>query len=171
MLKWAGLVFSSVICAVWAASLHRSWWYAWNTEFLGLTTGPVGGGGYSVFVSFIVSLSEGCVSFGRGDYCLSRRGSSSSWMGSSMPPIAELDGRTADEWRISLPLLGPLALVVVPTACLWWFDRRRIPPGHCRKCGYNLTGNVSRVCPECGAEARSDQLSGVSNQSDGTEND
>ena len=22
--------------------------------------------------------------------------------------------------------------------------------GHCRKCGYNLTGNVSGVCPECG---------------------
>ena len=24
------------------------------------------------------------------------------------------------------------------------------PPGHCQKCGYNLTGNVSGVCPECG---------------------
>jgi hypothetical protein len=21
---------------------------------------------------------------------------------------------------------------------------------HCRKCGYNLTGNVSGICPECG---------------------
>ena len=27
---------------------------------------------------------------------------------------------------------------------------RRYPPGHCLKCGYNLTGNVSGVCPECG---------------------
>ena len=24
-------------------------------------------------------------------------------------------------------------------------------PGHCRKCGYNLTGNVPGGCPECGA--------------------
>lgn len=23
-------------------------------------------------------------------------------------------------------------------------------PGHCRACGYNLTGNVSGICPECG---------------------
>jgi hypothetical protein len=28
--------------------------------------------------------------------------------------------------------------------------RRQRPSGHCRECGYNLTGNVSRVCPECG---------------------
>jgi hypothetical protein len=28
---------------------------------------------------------------------------------------------------------------------------RRGRPGACRVCGYNLTGNVSGVCPECGA--------------------
>ena len=28
--------------------------------------------------------------------------------------------------------------------------RQRIPPGHCKACRYNLTGNVSGVCPECG---------------------
>ncbi len=28
--------------------------------------------------------------------------------------------------------------------------RRRIPPGHCQQCGYDLTGNESGVCPECG---------------------
>ncbi len=26
----------------------------------------------------------------------------------------------------------------------------RYPPGHCQTCGYNLTGNVSGICPECG---------------------
>ena len=25
-------------------------------------------------------------------------------------------------------------------------------PGHCRHCCYNLTGNVSGRCPECGKE-------------------
>jgi len=29
-------------------------------------------------------------------------------------------------------------------------DARRIESGHCKKCGYDLTGNVSGVCPECG---------------------
>ena len=28
--------------------------------------------------------------------------------------------------------------------------RRRQSGGHCRSCGYDLTGNVSGVCPECG---------------------
>ena len=27
----------------------------------------------------------------------------------------------------------------------------RTLPGHCSKCGYDLTGNESGVCPECGS--------------------
>jgi hypothetical protein len=52
-------------------------------------------------------------------------------------------------WVIRFPLWPPLVVLLVPTLWLWHRDRR-IPPGHCRKCGYNLTGNVSGRCPECG---------------------
>jgi hypothetical protein len=48
-------------------------------------------------------------------------------------------------------LVGPL---VIGTAILMWVDRRRYPPGHCRRCGYDLTRNVSGVCPECGTVVR-----------------
>ncbi|HOW71952.1 MAG TPA: hypothetical protein PKY77_15240 [Phycisphaerae bacterium] len=38
------------------------------------------------------------------------------------------------------------------TAVLLCLDfRRQYPPGCCCKCGYDLTGNLSGVCPECGA--------------------
>ena len=42
--------------------------------------------------------------------------------------------------------LGPLATL------LWHLDRRR-PPGACEKCGYDLSGNTTGVCPECGTGA------------------
>ena len=32
--------------------------------------------------------------------------------------------------------------------------RRRREGNLCRQCGYDLTGNVSGVCPECGSDAR-----------------
>jgi predicted RNA-binding Zn-ribbon protein involved in translation (DUF1610 family) len=51
---------------------------------------------------------------------------------------------------VVFPLWMPFLAVAIPTAFLWHRDRRRIPPGHCQACGYDLTGNVSGKCPECG---------------------
>ncbi len=48
-----------------------------------------------------------------------------------------------------LPIWMGLLPVGAATAILWLCDRRP-PSGHCRFCGYNLTGNVSGTCPECG---------------------
>ena len=39
----------------------------------------------------------------------------------------------------------------IPNLIVWYRDRRR-PPGHCQSCGYDLTGNESGVCPECGTK-------------------
>ncbi len=35
--------------------------------------------------------------------------------------------------------------------------RARIGPLSCRSCGYNLTGNVSGICPECGVAVNPDR--------------
>jgi hypothetical protein len=55
----------------------------------------------------------------------------------------------ASDRCLDVPLWIPFLLIGTPTAFLWWRDCRRIPPGYCQKCGYNLTGNVSGRCPEC----------------------
>lgn len=66
-------------------------------------------------------------------------------MGTSQPPgFVWID-------RLDLSFLFPLVMVAIPIAFLWHRDRRP-PKGHCQKCGYNLTGNVSGVCPECGEQ-------------------
>jgi hypothetical protein len=51
---------------------------------------------------------------------------------------------------VRLPLWLPLCALLVPTLLLWRRDRRRPRPGFCRQCDYDLTGNVSGICPECG---------------------
>ena len=55
---------------------------------------------------------------------------------------------------IYVPLWIPLVIALIPTIWLWR-GSRQILPGVC-SCGYDLTGNVSGVCPECG-ERRQDQ--------------
>jgi len=70
-------------------------------------------------------------------------------------------------WRSQAPgayVLVPLWMLFVPSAAaalvawrrrsrayVFWSRRHdpRLAPGHCQKCGYNLTGNVSGRCPEC----------------------
>ena len=45
-----------------------------------------------------------------------------------------------------------MILSVLLPVTIWLWRRDRIPPGHCTGCGYNLTGNISGTCPECGEE-------------------
>jgi hypothetical protein len=58
----------------------------------------------------------------------------------------------------------PLWLPALVAAAMTGYSYRRVrrtrlsarfrAPGVCRRCGYDLTGNVSGVCPECGADSR-----------------
>ncbi len=50
-------------------------------------------------------------------------------------------------------VIPPWVVVGLPATLawvLWLFDRTHHPAGHCRRCGYDLTGNLSGRCPECG---------------------
>ncbi|MHC4698177.1 MAG: hypothetical protein ACYTFA_15695 [Planctomycetota bacterium] len=46
-------------------------------------------------------------------------------------------------------------LVSIPFLLVRAGHVRKPPSGYCQKCGYNLTGNVSGVCPECGTKVES----------------
>lgn len=61
---------------------------------------------------------------------------------------------TYGETRLTIPLWGPFILAAAyPTIFLVknvYRRRHRRKKGLCLKCGYDLTGNVSGICSECG---------------------
>lgn len=57
-------------------------------------------------------------------------------------------------WWCSIFFIVGSVCLVAAALTIWllgrWGHERLSPPGDCQKCGYNLTGNKSGVCPECG---------------------
>lgn len=89
------------------------------------------------------------------------------WSHKVYPPMRELMPNTlcCGFGITTVGLLGPSRQVWIPywaltvafgmsPAC-WILARlRRARRGMCHECGYNLTGNVSGICPECGKPVR-----------------
>lgn len=53
------------------------------------------------------------------------------------------------KWSMYIPLAMALPFLSILWTCLALLSCRCSTPGHC-PCGYDLTGNVSGRCPECG---------------------
>jgi hypothetical protein len=55
-----------------------------------------------------------------------------------------------ENWRVPLYWIA-LFFALGGAPLVWkWTRRNSIQVGHCANCAYNLTGNLSGVCPECG---------------------
>jgi hypothetical protein len=136
VLKWAGSILSLLIGTAWASSLPYSVKYSRTTA-------------RSLHVA--VYLYHGTV------LCFAERRASHPQAGrwlfgnsSSLQPQWWRGGSSTTTF-LRVPLWMPFSVIALPTVVLWWLDRRRRSlPGHCQNCGYNLTGNVSGICPECG---------------------
>jgi hypothetical protein len=63
---------------------------------------------------------------------------------------------------IAVPYWGIALLMALPLWLNFFAGRRKRPKERgCESCGYNLTGNVSGVCPECGAACKASHPAGV----------
>lgn len=122
-LIWAALLASASIIVMWALSLRWTYGYQGTRLCVLVARGEVG-------------ISTFLWPYGTGFFWTRDRGSAAAWAGA----FARDTG--------ILPLWLLLCLAVAATGFLWW--RNRAPVGHCGKCGYDLTGNVSGRCPECG---------------------
>ena len=135
-LKWIGTVACLVTLLVLVASYH--WLFElgvpWSMATIGLGRFFVG---VSSKPEFAYLFSVSLIDKTNG--------------GPSFLVAAYWTGFRGDVSSISVPLPLPILLLAVPTAFLWWHGSR-VLPGHCRKCGYDLTGNVSGRCPECGRD-------------------
>lgn len=60
------------------------------------------------------------------------------------------ESNAVSSWGVWTEWIMPLWIPLVPPLLLILALRRQNLPGSCRRCGYDLTGNVSGRCPECG---------------------
>lgn len=126
-LKWAGLAACIAVCVFWIGSIYATLVLYWQGWLFGFGGGSLGIGHDS--------LSPPAFSY--GFYIRERV----RWL----PRV----DRGPNYWVLRIPFYVPLALLGGAVLWLRHLDRHRVP-GHCQRCGYDLTGNVSGTCPECG---------------------
>lgn len=163
VVKWVGVGLSLLIFVAWALSLCLRFEHVSVGKQVGPTTGVWGGRPtttlYEVYNWSTYWLGAGYAGYADTSHLSQPRPLPRGW---SVGRPHSLFWKPQIRWRqsiagggyrhILLPLWIPFLLIAIPTGLLWYLDRRRILPGHCQKCGYNLTGNVSGICPECGVK-------------------
>ena len=137
MLKWGGPILLLLIALAWTISLR------WRVTYLGKPSSTQTG--FTMLTGGCLLLFPTALSPNPGGWHFVRHPESPHWFEFHRGPVIFI-----------LPLWIPFVLIAVPMVLVWWLDRRRIPPGHCQRCRYDLTGNTSGTCPECGTAVSPD---------------
>ena len=124
-----GLAVSGILIVMFVISL----WYNYAVIY-----SPVGFGIVRGSVGFVV---ESTPSLPDGFNLISHRFGARDWWPRVISNTSER-GILLPIWMIIVPLLF--------SSVILWYRNRMPPSGHCRSCDYDLTGNVSGKCSECG---------------------
>jgi len=150
ILTWTGVGLSFLFVTSWMASL----WCGYAAQpapdiYFSICRGRVLLSHSNFDMQRVFRPSTGFRTYPREDFGFTRPE-----FGLAPPAASGAAGAT----YIILPFWTLLLLPAIPTAWLWYRDRRLLScsPDHlfCRGCGYDLTGNTSGVCPECGEKTR-----------------
>ena len=127
--KWTGIVLCTIALAVAALSFIRAFWYSDQHGTTMLIRGEIAW-------------------YPRGPITVEPYG----WHCSTFPPGPVRIWPQISWPSIYIPCWLPTLLVGSATSLLWYHDRKhtRCSADSCQNCGYNLTGNTTGVCPECG---------------------
>ncbi len=143
--KWVGTASCGLLLLFLLLGNWRTFWWIGKTEVLQLGKGGFCAGWWSEDAHAPESIRRQLIS----SHVQRHSFSTHRW---SFDYLISAEDQAMD-W-LNLPLWIPFVLIAIPTVWLWRRDRRH-PPGHCQRCGYDLTGNVTGVCSECAAKVES----------------
>ncbi len=145
MFKIIGLVSCLIMLGLWVHSVIFVSFYAapgrqWD---MSLMCGRIGfgdgqsydPGSFSIRTTDYFQAWNGLASLGPWN------GFARLWLGLDLPGKGQYG-------RFHVPIWLFFAAVGAPTGILWWRDRSK--HGFCKACRYDLRGNESGICPECG---------------------
>ncbi len=130
--KWVGMVACSFLLCGWIGTFWSTFGYQARTV--------------------AVNLSVGCIEVSVYPKGTPTQGSFAAWQPYEaywLPRLIHGRFMTSRTTHLFVPLWIPLLLVGAPTTLAFRRDRR-LAPGHCQTCGYNLRGEFFAGCPECG---------------------
>lgn len=156
--RWAPMILAAAAAAAWALSYCTPG---------ALCTGNYGVGSRDGFLQFVVGtrpVTGDGVRWRLGDKgqgVFVVLGPERAWLPSISGAILWVGFNAAPQNTLKVDVTYiPYALIVAAcgllTVLTWWLTRRRMRPGCCARCGYDLTGNRSGVCPECGTPTPAD---------------
>jgi hypothetical protein len=148
---WVSVAAAAVLAGALALSLTRPSWMGRSGVVVGVTSGRLeiarsDGDLTRQGIAWAISCPEGMASVLIGP---------ESWWRPTENAARMTLGTTALTLRVNYVPLWPLLVLSLGAGGVCWrLAGKRVKPGHCAACGYDLTGLKTGRCPECGGLAR-----------------